>query len=438
MGFDRRFTLTLVAWIGAIFAALLGFSLALETPGLAAVRIVAGLLVVGAVAGLWRHVTRTNRTLARFIEAQQHGDFATRFDARGGAGFAALGGALNGAIERVRRERETGLQELRFLEALVDDLPVALLTIDDPHGVRLANKAARRLFAACEGVRADDFAMFGATFAARLADTTRDGAELVILRLSGGPQRAILRAATLVRLGARVRAITVEPVQGTLDAVEIAAQTDLVRVLTHEILNSLTPVTSLSATAAALLEDDTADVAAAREAVATMARRTAGLHSFIHSYRAVSAAPEVRLQHFAAAPFAEELVRLIRIDWPDLTLNIAIDEGLMLRSDPDLLAQAMINLLRNAAQAVDAKPDAEVILSIATREDAVTILVEDNGPGVPEALRRDVFLPFFSTRSDGNGVGLNLVRQIVIAHGWSIDVVDRPGGGACFRITAAP
>lgn len=438
MGFDRRFTLTLFAWIAAIFGTLLAFSLALETPGLAAVRIVAGLLVAGAAAGLWRHVTRTNHIVTRFIEAQQHGDFATRFDTSGGAGFDALGAALNGAIVRVRQERERGLQELHFLGALVDDLPVAIMTIDEQRGVRLANKAARRLFAACESSSAEDFAMFGATFAARLADTTRDGAELLILRLPTGPQRAILRAATLLRLGARVRVITIEPVQGTLDAIEIAAQTDLVRVLTHEILNSLTPVTSLSATASMLLARETPDVAAAREAVMTMASRAAGLHRFIASYRAVSAAPRVRLQMFEAAPFASELGRLITADWPDLILQTEVAPDLLLRADPDLLGQALINVLRNAAQAAGTMRDARVRLSIVASGDGdAVIAIEDNGPGVPEALRRDIFLPFFSTRNDGNGIGLNLVRQIIVAHGWSIDVLDCADGGACFRIVAS-
>lgn len=433
MGFDRGFALRLAAWIVAVLAALIAASLALDRPGLAAVKIIAGLLVIGAVAGLWAHVSRTNLTLARFVEAQRHGDFATRFDGRGGAGFATLGAALNGAMLRLQRERETGLAELRFLEALVDDLPVALLTLDDERGVRLANKAARRLFAPAESARLEDYTTFGATFAARLADPSRDGAELIILRLPGGPQRAILRAATLVRLGARVRAITVEPVQGTLDAVEIAAQTDLVRVLTHEILNSLTPVTSLSATAAALLDGDATDIAGAREAVETLARRAAGLHSFIASYRAVSTAPEVRLQNFRALPFAEELIRLIRAEWPGLALDADIDPGLVLRADPDLLAQALINLLRNAAQACAAGPRPHATLSIAGR-DRTVIAITDNGPGVPEALRREIFLPFFTTREEGTGIGLNLVRQIVVAHGWSIDVLDDPGGGARFQI----
>jgi two-component system nitrogen regulation sensor histidine kinase NtrY len=116
----------------------------------------------------------------------------------------------------------------------------------------------------------------------------------------------LVRSATLERLGQRTRALSVQPIQGTLDTVEMAAQTDLVRVLTHEILNSLTPVTSLAATAADLLADPalSADprVGDARMAVLTLARRAQGLSNFIEAYRAVAQPPEMKRQVFAAPP----------------------------------------------------------------------------------------------------------------------------------------
>jgi nitrogen fixation/metabolism regulation signal transduction histidine kinase len=171
---------------------------------------------------------------------------------------------------------------------LVDDVPVALLTVDEVHGVTTVNKDARRLFNRHQGVHPQDFAVYGATLAARLGEDGPAQQELLILRMPGGPQRAIVRSASLERLGLSVRAVTVEPVQGTLDTIEMAAQTDLVRVLTHEILNSLTPVTSLAGTAAMLLDADPPDVPDARMAVTTLARRAEGLRHFIDSYRAVS------------------------------------------------------------------------------------------------------------------------------------------------------
>ena len=437
MGFDQRFTIGLIAWIVALVATLLACIAAFLTPGLAAARIVALAVTAATFAGLWRHITRTNRIVARLLEALKFGDTALQFDAHGGAGFSELGAALNEVLARFRVEQDRVAGELRYLDALVDDMPVAVLTVDMTGHVRLANKAARRLFTAEHGTLPEDFAMYGATFARRLANPSQNE-ELLILNIAARPQRMLVRTATLERLGQRTRAISVQPIQGTLDAVEMAAQTDLVRVLTHEILNSLTPVTSLAATAAELLGDPdlSADprVGDARIAVETLARRAQGLSNFIEAYRAVAQTPEIKRQRFAARPWAEELARIFATQAPVPLLVEVAPATLALDADPDLLAQVVINLLQNAAQAMHATERPQLELRLIGDAQSVAIEVADNGPGVPESLRQDVFLPFFTTRATGTGVGLNLARQIVIAHGGAIDVTDSPGGGALFRI----
>jgi signal transduction histidine kinase len=435
MGFSAGFTLRVLAWSAALGLALLALAWTLLQPGLGAARLVAGAAVAGAALGLVRHVERTNVTVARFVDALRHRDLTARFNARGGSGFDALGSALDGAMRALGEERDRAAGELRFLEALVDDAPVALLTVDMESGVRLANKAARRLFDRHGGVRPPDFAVYGETFAQRLAAAGPAAQEMLLLRLAGGPQQAIVRAGSLERLGAPVRVIAVQPVQAAIDAVEMSAQTDLVRVLTHEILNSLTPVTSLAGTAVELLGQEEPDVAEARLAVTTLARRAEGLRRFIDSYRAVARPPEPRRRRFEAPPFAAELARLFAAEWVDHRLEVTVEPGLVLDADPDLLAQALINLLRNAAQA-SAPPagHGRVRLRITA---GIIIEVDDDGPGVPDAVRGDIFLPFFTTRATGTGVGLNLVRQIVVAHGWRIELDSGELGGALFRIVAA-
>ncbi|WP_343521520.1 ATP-binding protein, partial [Sphingomonas sp.] len=400
--------------------------------------LVALALTAGALAGLIGHVRRTNVALARFVEALRHGDFAVGFDPRGGAGFDRLGGALTDAMRDLRAERSRGAEELRFLDALLDDMPVALLTVDPANGVRLRNKAARRLFDRDLGTRPEDYRAYGEAFAERLvAQGAAD--EVLQLSLENRPQRAMVRASTAERLGIPVRIVTVAPIQGTLDAVELGTQSDLVRVLTHEILNSLTPVTSLAGTAAVLLGEENPDIAEARLAILTLARRSEGLRRFIESYRAVARAPEPRYRIFEATPFIAELERLFAVDWFEHRLIVAVDPGITLDADPDLLAQALLNLLRNAAQAsVPPLGRGNVSLTIRRHNGGgVLIDIEDDGPGVPAALRQDVFLPFFTTRSEGTGVGLNLVRQIVVAHGWQITLDTSELGGARFRIAIA-
>lgn len=439
MGFDRRFTVGLIVWIAALAVTIAAVLASFTAQGLVAPRIVALALAGGASVGLWRHVNRTNVATARFVEALRFDDTSARFGTGSGGGFDRLGAALNAAMDRVRARQDAAAAELRFLEALVDDMPIALLTIDAEGHVEPANKAARRIFRQQQGTRAEDYAVYGSTFAKRLV-AGGPAEEVLLLAIEGRTQRALVRSGTLERLGRSVRAVTVQPIQGTLDAVEMAAQTDLVRVLTHEILNSLTPVTSLAATAADLLADP--DLAAdprigdARAAVTTLSRRAQGLGHFIEAYRAVARTPEIKRQRFAARPWADELARIFAARAPEVPLAVGIvPESLALDADPDLLAQVLINLMQNAAQAMDGQErPARLALRLFTDHDTVVIEVEDNGPGIPPSLRQDVFLPFFTTRAAGTGVGLNLARQIVVAHGGAIDVSDAPGGGALFRI----
>lgn len=435
MGFDGRFTLGLIFRVALLVLALMMVVWAFRTPSFVMVRLVAVGVAVIAAMTLWYHVERTNIALARFLEALRIGDFAAHFPERGGAGFRALGTALNETIRRLREQRGQTDAELRYLEALIDDMPVALLTIDAGR-VEPGNKAARRLFARHGGVRPEDYAVYGATFAARLASPRADE-EMLILNLQGRAKRTLVRHASLNRLGRQTSAVVVQPVQETLDAVEMAAHTDIVRVLTHEILNSLTPVMSLAQTTAGLLgtiEASDPRIADAREAAGALARRTEGLRHFIDSYRAVAREPRVVRQRFAARAFADEHERLFRAEWPRVSLTVDCADT-NIDGDRALLSQLLLNLLRNAAQAASAHgPKPDVRLSIGRTGNGVGISVEDNGPGVPAELRQEVFLPFFTTRAEGTGVGLNLARQIAVAHGGTLDIDDSSIGGAAFRL----
>ena len=442
MDFRRRFIVGLSWRVGLLLLTAFGLALALNTAGLAAARLVAGLLCVFAVISLWRYIQRTNFELARFIEAIRFGDFSQNFShRRDDSGFREIGEALEEGIRKLRDERHRLTDANRFYEAVLDDAPTALLVIDDEGRVELGNKAARRLLVRHQGVRLEDFREYGDAFAKSLGETAVGRPRLIPLVTDGVPQTAMVSAAVVHRLGGLVRVVAVQPIQGELNAVEIAAQSDLVRVLTHEIMNSMTPVTSLANTAAHLMgvidQGGNKDIADARAAVETLARRADGVMHFVESYRQISRAPEVRRKAFEAAGWARELESLFRAGGSadGVKFTTKVPSGLILDADPDLLFQVLINLLRNAAEAASSAKKPAVSLSFErTATGRIRIEVADNGPGVPEALRQDVFLPFFTTKEKGTGVGLSLARQVVLAHRGSIDLASSPGGGALFRI----
>jgi signal transduction histidine kinase len=247
--------------------------------------------------------------------------------------------------------------------------------------------------------------------------------------------------AALDRLGRPLAIVAVQPIQQELSAVELAAQADLVRVLTHEIMNSMTPVVSLAESAARLMGEvahgDPA-IDDARMAVETLARRASGIMHFVESYRAFSRVPVVERRRFAAAPWAEELRRLFAASdaGRNVPLELAVEPAdIMIDADPDLLAQVVINLLKNGAEAArDHTPMPQVALAVGLLPGGRTIVsVSDNGPGIAPALADEIFLPFFTTKAGGTGVGLSLGRRIMTAHGGTI-ALTAADQGARFEI----
>lgn len=440
MGFDRRFEFGL-AWRALLLLVAFALFLAsLWTPDLVAVRIVAFFFAIWALSSLWRHIRRTNFEVARFIEAVRFDDFSQRFASPSGGGFDVLGEALDGALRALRRQRGEVADEARFLSAVVDDAPVPLLSVSDTGAVTLLNKAARRQFKNHPVSHVEDLEAYGPEFAAAMMQKAAPQ-RLTRIVIDGVPLRAMLASARVERLGEGLTIASIMPVQTELGAVELATQTDLVRVLTHEIMNSLTPVTSLARSSADLVaqaakRDPSLDDA--KLAVETLATRADGILRFVESYRQFARTPEIRRQRFAAAPWVDEIVRLTAAD-PKcehvVLLTRITPADASIDGDPDLLAQVALNLVRNAAIATAAQNERNILLSVTTVQNGRSLIeVSDNGPGISTDRREDVFLPFFTTRSDGSGVGLSFARQIALAHGGTISAEDNDEKGALIRL----
>ena len=440
MGFSRRFEFGLAWRSAALLAAFVLLLISFQTEGLVAGRIVAMGLALWALASLWHHIRRTNFEVARFIEAVRFEDFSQRFSSPSGGGFDVLGDSLEGAMRALRDQRSSLAEEVRFLSAVVDDAPIPLLSLSESGAVQLLNKAARRQFKAFSLTQAEDFEHYGAEFSAAMAQKAGQR-RLTRIVSDGVAQRAILATARVERLGEGLTIASVLPVQSEFGAVELATQTDLVRVLTHEIMNSLTPVTSLARSSAEIVAKAAAQNPAlgdVRLAVETLAARADGILRFVESYRRFARSPELRRQVFAAQAWVEEIETLVAADPKSAgaTLETRVDpSNASIDGDPDLLAQVVLNLVRNAALATAGQEKRAILLSVSGLQGGRSLLeVSDNGPGIAPDRREDVFLPFFTTRADGSGVGLSLARQVVLAHGGSIFIDDAEGGGALVRL----
>ena len=344
----------------------------------------------------------------------------------------------------VRSERE---EQARYFQTLIAHVPVALISIDERGGVKLLNMAARRLFGTALAETAE-FARHGDAFAVGI-DSIRPGTA-AILRMDRPTGTLQLKVAVteLALGGARYRLISLQNIEGEMSAQEMVAWQTVIRVMAHEVMNSLTPVSSLSATAHDLVTgvieqlpaDDPHAIALrdAAEALETVTRRSQGLLHFVQNHRRLTKHLVTQIEVAPVQRIFARLQRLLANDLAarDIHLTTSVEpQTLGIAADIELLDQALINLVQNAIEALRDTPNGRINLSAQRDPDGrVAIVVADNGPGIAPDQREKIFVPFFTTKRQGSGVGLTLVRQIATAHGATVDVSHTPGGGATVSV----
>ncbi len=446
MGFNR-FSFLLALRLALIFLAIAVVGWLVSIPGYHAATLLMAAVTIGLAIEVYQFVSRTNQELSRFLDAVKYSDFGQRFQfGTLGAGFETLGETLTDLLERFREERREQETEVRHLKALMEHVPVPLVSIYADGSVTAWNNSARRLFGTTQVARIDDLAGFGDDFQMRIRHIEAGERVLADFTADGMTQRVTIAASELTIGGRIERLISVMNIQSELDGMQLSAWQDLVRVLTHEIMNSITPVSSLAKTAADLVEDARGRVTDevvreelndARDAVTTVARRSDGLMNFVSSYRKLTRPPEPVKERFRVRELFADVERIASQELPaNITLSALIEpEELDLLADREMIEQVLINILQNAQHALADQESGNI--ELASRLNArghVVIDVRDNGPGVPEDIRDRIFVPFYTTRREGSGVGLALSRQIMISHGGTISCSNREGGGASFSL----
>ena len=400
------------------------------------------------VLQLIRFVSRSGQEVTRFLNAVAFDDPATSFAGLSNdTAFAGLGAAMTRVLEQLHAGRAEQQEQAQYLQTLMAHVPVALISVDERNRVQLLNLAARRLFEhGCSD--AADFARHGAVFSAGLGSLKPGEGAIVRMERSGGPLQLKAAATGVTLSGLRRRLISLQNIETELTAHELAAWQTVIRVMAHEVMNSLTPISSLAATARGLVSellgnlpaDDVRRTALTEvgEALETMARRSEGLLHFVQNHRRLTRRLEAKIEVVPLGRVFARLQRLLATELAtrhiELTLSVE-PETLEVAADSELLDQALINLMRNAMDAVRDEAAARISLSAHQEPGAhVVITVADNGPGIPLEQRDKVFVPFFTTKRQGSGVGLTLVRQIATVHGATVNISDSPGGGARVRI----
>ena len=446
MGYEgQRFQIQLLARIVGLAVVVTAIGWLAVVAQLRVVPLVLAIVAAGLIVELTRFQRRTHEQLSQVLAAWHAGDLSDRVRSGLDApGLATLEATLDRIGERLRAATRATESRARYLAEVLNHAPIALLAIAEDR-VSPLNAAAHRLLGHGRDVQRSELVLHGATFAQDLFETPV-GSRRVTRAVLEEPHAFVLSVGSFTSDGRVQRLIALQDIQGELQARALQAWQDMAQVLAHEITGSLAPVASLSAIAAERLADvdlaalDTESatlIAEAREACAVTARRSESLMRFVSRYREFSALPPPQREPIDLGALIARIRDLFASELGELALIVEPPPTpIRVSADRALLEQVLINLVRNASEAVRGHPSPSIWLRARlTSAGRPALEVSDNGAGVPAELTERIFVPFFTTRKNGAGIGLSLVRLIAQAHGGAVAVSERTGGGATFTLT---
>jgi signal transduction histidine kinase len=358
---------------------------------------------------------------------------------------AAIGLLLLDLVRLVARRRTDGVpadgadvrQRAKQLEqalGLLDAVTVALFVLTPEGRIGFANRAARSLSGGTAG-RLEDVACFKGEAAATILGLPVGGRQLITL--ADGRAMLVWVGAFSTPGGGPQILLSAQAVAGELDAVQVGAWHSMTRVLAHEMMNSLTPIVSLSES---LIRRAGTGSAVDTAALETIGRQSRHLISFVERYRAIADLPAPNRATLDLALFLADIDALAGCDLR--TRGIAFSKalhppGATAQADAALLRQAMLNLVRNAADAVAETAEPQIRLACVGGANEVRFEVSDNGHGIDPGRLEEIFVPFFTTKESGAGIGLTLARQIALAHGGQVHARRNTAAGMTFVLTIA-
>ena len=400
------------------------------------------------VFALIRLVNRSNRDLTRLLDSIEYSDFSQSFTGGlKGAGFEELNASLNNVIDKFKQTKLEKEEHFRFLQTIIDHVGIGLVAFNPDGQVELINNAAKRLMKITHLRNIEDLKSTSPILAEKLRDLKPGQNHLIKFQQNENLMQLSVYATGFVLRQQQMLLVAMQNIQNELEEKEMISWQNLIRVLTHEIMNSIAPIASLASTANGLLADechlDADDPRAEKiqdvcDAVDTIEKRSKGLITFIEKYRELTRIPQPQFQVLRVEDLFDRIQFLMKEQFETQSIVYSADidpETLSVTADPALIEQVLINLCKNAAESVDGQTRAKIeLLGRMDESGNPVIQVIDNGKGIDEDVADRIFIPFFTTKPRGSGIGLSLSRQIMRLHKGTISVSSKPGVQTIFKL----
>ncbi|HEY5692372.1 MAG TPA: ATP-binding protein [Cyclobacteriaceae bacterium] len=448
--FYKKFTFLIVLRIALIVANVLVLSFIFGDTRLFFNHIILLVILVIQIGELIRFVNHTNRELARLFLAIRHADFSITFkELPLGKSFKELQHSMIEIIQAYKDVKIEKEAQYHFLQMLVRQLHFGIISIEDDNRITTINPTAEQLIG-IPGVKNWKLVQqVNPNFASnidRLGDTART---LLQLEIQGETKSFAVDITSPTILDKQHKLITLQDINSEIEQKEIEAWHKLIRILTHEIMNSVTPIASLTETMQTVLEDksgnqkklseiDDETIKDIRFSLKTIHKRSDGLLSFVDTYRKLTKVPKPSPAEIEVKSMLDEISQLMQAKIGNRSIELTYEltpSDLTINADPKLIEQVLINLLTNSIQAIKEGVNGEIIVRGYHENNKTVLEVTDNGKGIPERELNEIFVPFYSTKKNGSGIGLSLSKQIMGMHEGSIKVQSAPGKGTSFYLT---
>jgi nitrogen fixation/metabolism regulation signal transduction histidine kinase len=408
------------------------------------------MIIVLQIFSLIHFLESTNRYLTHFLESIRYSDFSRSFQIEGlGKAYDGLKAAFNNVIEDFQKIRAEKESNFHYLQNVIQHVAISLIAFKKNGEILLINNAAKRLVRVNSLKNINSLNSFSEDFV-KCVTSLKNGEKTLIKVHTEDDLLQLMVSAKIFKLyGYNIILVSIQNIQTELETQELEAWQKLIRVLTHEIMNSITPISSLTATVNSMLDDiDTTDnipqeiddetVIDIRSALSTIHRRSSGLIHFVETYRNLTRIPKPDFKIFKVAELLENIEKLMKESFQNNNISFISQvepATLEITADEQLIEQIVINLLKNSIQALEGKKDGRIILKafIGLRSRA-TIQVIDNGPGILKEVLDMIFIPFFTTKQNGSGIGLSLSKQIMRQHRGSISANSIPDKETVFTL----
>ena len=407
-----------------------------------------GLISAYQIYSLIRYVTKTNRDLNRFLLSIRHSDFSQSYTNQlKGSGFDELNAAFSEVTKEFQQAKIEKEEHFRFLQTIIDHVGIALIAFNPDGEVELINNAAKKLLKIPRLGNIKDIESISSGLADKLGSISPGDKDLVKFKQGDNLLQLSIYATGFILRQQQLNLVAMQNIQSELEEKEMISWQNLIRVLTHEIMNSITPIASLASTAAGLLKDDkeckvpeglNEVITDVGHAVKTIEKRSKGLITFIDNYRKLTRIPKPDFKIVQVNDLFERVESLMKdqFEHRSIKFNKEVDpESLTITADPALIEQVLINLCKNSVEAVSGVSCPKIKLKAGT--DGLgnpVVKVIDNGKGISEDVAERIFIPFFTTKPEGSGIGLSLSRQIIRLHKGTIGVVSTPNERTVFKL----